>query len=121
MNSIDNTLDLKSLIAARDFGALREETRNWRASDLVDIIESLSADEQAIVFRLLPRELAAKVFSYLEPEQQEDILKALAHTEVAAILNAMSPDDRTSLLEELPAAVMQRMLKDPMNKTFLID
>jgi magnesium transporter len=110
MTSTDSILDFRSLIAARDFATLREETQNWRASDLVDVIEPLSAAEQAIVFRLLPRELAAKVFSYLEPDRQEQLLKAMAHEEVAAILNAMSPDDRTSLLEELPAEVMQRML-----------
>jgi magnesium transporter len=106
----ENTLDLNALIAARDFGALRDEARNWSARDLADLMEPLSADQEAIVFRLLPRELAAKVFSYLDPDRQEHLLKAMAHTEVAAILNAMSPDDRTSLLEELPARVMRRML-----------
>lgn len=104
------SVDLDSLITTRDFAALRENTRNWRASDLADVMEALPAERQAVIFRLLPRELAAKVFSYLEPDRQEHLLKALAHTEVAAILNAMSPDDRTSLLEEMPAKVMQRLL-----------
>ena len=110
MVSKKQSLDLDDLITSRDFAALREETRNWRASDLAAIMEPLPAEREAIVFRLLPRELAAKVFSYLEADRQEQLLKAMAHTEVAAMLNAMSPDDRTSLLEELPASVMQRLL-----------
>jgi magnesium transporter len=73
-------------------------------------MEPLSEERQAVLFRLLPRELAAKVFSYLEPDRQELLLKAMAHTEVAAILNAMSPDDRTELLEEMPGEVMRRLL-----------
>ncbi|MFH1185715.1 MAG: magnesium transporter [Chloroflexota bacterium] len=110
MTQEQDALNLNALITSRDFTELREQAKNWHASDLAAVMEPLSAEREAIVFRLLPRELAAKVFSYLEPDRQEHLLKAMAHTEVAAILNAMSPDDRTSLLEELPAGVMQRML-----------
>ncbi|HET6846241.1 MAG TPA: magnesium transporter [Anaerolineales bacterium] len=105
-----DALELDALITDRDFAALRERTRNWRASDLADVMEPLPAEREAIIFRLLPRKLAAKVFSYLEADRQEQLLKALANSEVAAILNAMPPDDRTSLLEEMPAKVMQRLL-----------
>jgi magnesium transporter len=110
MISTQQAFDLDALITSRDFAALREEARNWHASDLAAVMEPLSEERQAVLFRLLPRELAAKVFSYLEPDRQEILLKAMAHTEVAAILNAMSPDDRTELLEEMPAEVMRRLL-----------
>jgi magnesium transporter len=110
MNSKMKTVDLDALIESRDFNALREHTRNWRPGDLAELMEPLSAEKEAIVFRLLPREQAAKVFSYLPLERQEELLKAMAHKEVANILNAMSPDDRTSLLEELPARAIQRLL-----------
>jgi magnesium transporter len=110
MVSTQQAFDLDALITSRDFAALREEARNWHASDLAAVMEPLSKERQAVLYRLLPRELAAKVFSYLEPDRQEILLKAMAHTEVAAILNAMSPDDRTELLEEMPAEVMRRLL-----------
>jgi len=110
MVSTQQVLDLDALITSRDFAALRQEARNWHANDLAAVMEPLSEERQAVLFRLLPRELAAKVFSYLEPDRQEQLLKAMAHTEVAAILNAMSPDDRTELLEEMPAEVMRRLL-----------
>jgi magnesium transporter len=54
--------------------------------------------------------MAAKVFSYLSKRLQEELLKGMAHEDVANILNAMSPDDRTLLLEELPADVILHML-----------
>ena len=46
---------LDELIESHDFAALRELTRNWRAGDLADVMEPLSAEKEAIVFRLLPR------------------------------------------------------------------
>ena len=110
MNPILEMVNIEALIDARDFNRLREETKNWSAGDIADLMEPLTAEKEAVVFRLLPRDQAARVFSYLSMERQEELLKAMAHEEVAGILNAMSPDDRTSLLEELPATVIQQML-----------
>lgn len=110
MNPTLKLIDLKGLIAARDFGALREETRNWPAGDLAELMEPLAAETEAVVFRLLPREQAAEVFTYLSDKRQTELLKAMAREDVADILNAMDPDDRTSLLEELPANAIQHML-----------
>src|SRR5574341_937992 len=82
MNSKMKTVDLDALIESRDFNALREKTKNWRAGDLADLMGPLSAEKEAILFRLLPRERAAKVFSYLPLERQQELLKAMAHKEV---------------------------------------
>lgn len=109
MNSL-TIFDLEALIEARDFTALREQTRNWPAGDLADLMEPLPVEKEAVVFRLLPREQAAKIFSYLPMERQQELLKAMAQEEVVNILNEMSDDDRTELLEELPAEVMQKLL-----------
>src|SRR5262245_34324117 len=110
MNAAITTLDLEALIEARDFTALREEIRNWPAGDPADLMEPLPAENEAVVFRLLPRQQASQIFSYLPIERQEELLKALAQEEVANILNAMSDDDRTELLEELPANVTRQLL-----------
>ena len=110
MNAEMTILDLETLIEARDFVSLREQIRNWPAGDLAELMEPLSAEKEAVVFRLLPRDEAANVFSYLPIERQQELLKAMAHEEVVSILNDMSDDDRTELLEELPAQVTQKLL-----------
>jgi len=110
MNAEMTTLDLETFIEARDFASLREEIRNWPAGDLAELMEPLSVEKEAVVFRLLPRDQSAKVFSYLPIERQQELLKALAHEEVVNILNAMSDDDRTEFLDELPGQVTQRLL-----------
>lgn len=102
--------DLTEMIKSHNFNGLQGQIKNWSATDIADLMEPLSAEKQAVLFRLLPRELAAKVFSYLPGERQEELLKAMATGEVASLFNAMSPDDRTSILEEMPANVIQHLL-----------
>ena len=110
MNAQITTVDLESMIEARDFTSLREQIKNWTPGDLAELMEPLSAEKEAVVFRLLPRDQAAQVFAYLPIERQEELLKAMAQGEVVNILNDMSDDDRTDLLEELPAKVTQQLL-----------
>jgi magnesium transporter len=68
-------------------------------------------DEQVIIFRVLPAALAADVFEYIGIEEQQNLLRAMAHEQVVAILNEMSPDDRTALLEELPSAAARQLIR----------
>ena len=110
MNAEITGLDLEAWIETRDFAALREQIKNWPPGDLADLMEPLSAEKEAVVFRILPRAEAAKVFAYLPIERQQELLKALGHEEVVNILNDMSDDDRTELLEELPAQATQKLL-----------
>ena len=108
--SVELQPDLEELIRARRFVTLREALKNWSPPDIAGLIEALALDDQALVFRILPRRLAAEVFEYLPIEIQEELLRAMAKEDVAALLNDMSPDDRTTLLEELPASVTKQML-----------
>ncbi|HKQ61852.1 MAG TPA: magnesium transporter [Candidatus Polarisedimenticolaceae bacterium] len=106
--------DFKPLIEQalrdRNFVSLREALGRREPVDVAEAIEALDPEERAVVFRVLPRELAADVFEYLSPEAQEALIKALGGEHVAAILNEMAPDDRTALLEELPAAATKQAL-----------
>jgi magnesium transporter len=103
--------EIKSLIDARNFGALREMFREWPPADVAEVILDLPEDEQVIIFRVLPHALAADVFEYIGVEEQQQLLKAMAHEQVVGILNEMSPDDRTALLEELPSAAARQLIR----------
>src|SRR5213595_3418778 len=103
--------EIKSLIDARNFGALREVFREWPPADVAEVILDLPEDEQVIIFRVLPHTLAADVFEYLDFDAQQTLLRAMAHEEVVAILNEMAPDDRTALLEELPSAAARQLIR----------
>jgi magnesium transporter len=103
--------EIKSLIDGRNFGALRELFREWPPADVAEVILDLPEDEQVIIFRVLPAALAADVFEYIGVEEQQKLLRAMAHEQVGAILNEMSPDDRTALLEELPSAAARQLIR----------
>src|ERR671919_2926630 len=99
------------MIDARNFGALREVFRDWAPADVAEVILDVPEDEQVIIFRVLPHTLAADVFEYLDFDAQQKLLRAMAHEQVVGILNEMSPDDGTALLEELPSAAARQLIR----------
>ena len=103
--------EIRSMIEARDFAALREVFREWAPADVAEVIVDLPEDEQVIIFRVLPHDLAADVFEYLDLDAQQKLLRAMAHEQVVGILNEMAPDDRTALLEELPSAAARQLIR----------
>jgi magnesium transporter len=103
--------EIQALINARNFAALRELFGDWPKADLAEVIVDLPEDDRVIIFRVLPAAVAADVFEYLEPEMQQELLRAMAHEQVVAILNEMSPDDRTALLEEMPSAAARQLIQ----------
>jgi magnesium transporter len=102
--------ELVELIRQRNFAQLREILREFSAPDIAEILTDLSPDEEAVLMRILPHDLAADVFEHLSVDEQEKMLHALGNEQVAQILNELAPDDRTALLEELPAAATQKLL-----------
>src|SRR5215210_6838156 len=102
--------EIKELIEARNFAALREVLAGFSPADVAEIITEVPEGEQAIVFRLLPHDQAAAVLEYLDPDAQHVVLKAMGDEAAVRILNDMSPDDRTALLEELPGAAVAQLL-----------
>src|SRR6266853_498788 len=71
--------EIRSMIDARNFGALREVFREWPPADVAEVILDVPEDEQVIVFRVLPHALAADVFEYLDLDAQQKLLRAMAH------------------------------------------
>src|SRR6185369_6335862 len=102
--------DIGELLAQRRYDQLRAALLELEPADIADLVGGLEQDQAALVFRLLPRDLAADVFSYLDSEQQQSLITNLGNERVAALINGLDPDDRTALLEEMPAEVAQRLI-----------
>jgi len=107
------TLDEKTfheLIEARNLIALRERLMAMEALDVAVLLDSASEEEMALAFRLLPKALAVEVFDDFDGPTQHRLLESMANRTAGQLLEAMSPDDRTELLEEVPASVARRLL-----------
>jgi magnesium transporter len=98
------------LIRTQNWQELRAELADVNSSDIADLIIALPPDQEAFVFRLLPKDRAADVFSYLPPDHQEGLIESLSNEQVRSVMESLPPDDRTRLLEEMPAEVTRRLL-----------
>lgn len=102
--------EVERLIVSGQFKQLSASLKNWADPELADLLGVLNPKHQILVFRLLVRHQAAKVFAHFEPEHQDRILRALTDVDTRELLANLSPDDRTALLDELPAAVTKRLM-----------
>jgi magnesium transporter len=102
--------EVRELLAADDLVTLGEVLNRWPPADLSGIVSALSHDEQVKVFRSLTGRVAAETFEYVDLGSQERLLASFDEPKASAILEEMAPDDRTALLEELPAATTARLL-----------
>lgn len=103
--------EVLELIRAKQFTELRDILHGLPAPDVADIFCELSSDDAAIGFRILPRDDAGQVFSYLPTEKQEELVQRLGDAAgVLSLIEAMDPDDRVKLLDELPPQVAGRIV-----------
>jgi magnesium transporter len=79
-------------------------------SDIADVIIDAPAEDEGIIFRLLPRRLAAQVFAYLPRQHQEGLICSLSGEDLQHVAEQISDDDRTRLFEELPAEVTRKLI-----------
>ncbi|HZJ73574.1 MAG TPA: magnesium transporter [Perlabentimonas sp.] len=101
------------LIEQKQWKALREEIIQLEPYLIAEVIEELSEDDDVIVFRLLPRDLAKSTFQHLNHDKQEQIIKGLAQNvnKISSLLNDLDPDDRTAFFEELPGQITLRLIQ----------
>ena len=102
--------DVESLLEEKDFPRLAETVAPLSAEQVSSLLGRLPAKEQAIVYRLLHKERAIRVFELISPAMQGDLIHGLQDADVAAIFADLDPDDRVWLLDELPAGLAPRLL-----------
>ena len=103
--------EILDLVESRSFGELRHVLEDMNPADIAEQMAEIEDDKAlVIVFRLLPKEQAAEVFSYLEPEEQQRIVAGISDKELASIVNEMFVDDAVDFTEEMPANIVKRVL-----------
>ncbi len=98
------------MLDERRYDQVRAALLELEPADVADLIDGLEEEQAAVMFRLLPRDFAADVFSYFDAEQQEILIARMGTERLAVLINEIDPDDRTVLLEELPAEVANRLI-----------
>ena len=96
---------------------LHELISDMNIVDVADAVEQLGGGKAVQLYRLLPKDIAADVFAYLEPETQQAIIEALTDAEAGKIIDELFVDDAVDFIEEMPANVVKRVLRHASAET----
>ncbi len=98
------------LLESKRFSPLRAELLEINPVDIALMFEEISSEQRILMFRLLPKELAAETFAYLEGDMQESLIKSFSDKELKAVVDELYLDDVVDIIEEMPAGVVKRIL-----------
>lgn len=105
-----STLDALEDLPTSNLSALREALLELRTHEVVALLGRTGLRRSAVLFRLLPKDRALAVFEALEPGLAKEILGGLRDERVGQLIEDLDPDDRVTLLDELPANVAKKLL-----------
>ena len=107
---MNDIASLNNFIENKQYTRLRQELSEFNDADIAIFLEELESEELLKMFRILPKNLAADVFSYLSIDSQQIIITALSDKEASNIINNLMADDATDLIEEMPANIVKKLL-----------
>ncbi len=100
------------LIRTKKYAKLREMLDEVNPADVALIFDELEKKEWLIAFRVLPKELAADTFAYLDTDMQRTLIEAFSDKEITAVMEELFMDDTVDMLEEMPAHIVAKILKN---------
>ncbi|MBQ3638014.1 MAG: magnesium transporter [Clostridia bacterium] len=106
--ALENTLSL--LLEGKKYASLRDVLSTMNPSDIAAVFEKLPEDSLPLLFRLLPKGLAAETFVEMQPDNQELLIRGFSDSELRDVLDELYVDDAVDIVEEMPANVVQRIL-----------
>lgn len=98
-------------ISERKYADLKAILIEMNPADIGDLMEALPQHNLPVVYRLLPKELAAEVFVYIDSDTQEELIKTFSDAELKEVIDELYVDDTVDMIEEMPASVVKRILK----------
>lgn len=108
---MENNLELlKSLLDAGKFRLVSEKLSLMNEADVADFFSALSPKQTLLLFRLLPKDLAASVFAFLDADKKSELVVSFADSDLNALIEELYLDDAVDLLGELPASLVKRVL-----------
>ncbi len=110
MDQIMELREILELLESKQYTVLRQRLSEMNEADIAAILEELEKKDMLKIFRILPKDMAADVFSYMEFDNQQYIITSLSERDAAGIIDNLMADDATDLLEEMPANIVKRLL-----------
>ena len=106
--TVENTLQL--LLSEKKYSTIRDILITMNPADIAAVFSGVEAEKLPLLFRLLPKELAAESFVEMESEEQEALIRGISDKELRQVMDELYVDDAVDIVEEMPANVVQRIL-----------
>ena len=110
-SSVDLFDTIQTLLENKKYAALRDILNTMNPVDIAMIFEDLQSEKTALLFRLLPKETAAETFVEMDEDTQELLIHGFSDTELKELIDELYVDDAVDLIEEMPANVVKRILR----------
>ncbi|MGN1345270.1 MAG: magnesium transporter [Eubacteriales bacterium] len=104
--------EIQELLTKKDYIALRSTLIEMQPADIAVLLGEFPADEIPILFRLLPKEMAAECFAFLDTDVQETLVGEFSDRELWDVISGLFVDDMVDIIEEMPANVVKRIIKN---------
>lgn len=105
------TETIRVLLEEKKYNTLRDILETMKPYDIATVFEELQDEKTPILFRILPKELAAETFVEMDDETQEFLIHGFSDSELKEVVDELFVDDAVDLIEEMPANVVKRILR----------
>ena len=114
-------MTIRTLLGNKRYSSIKDILVTLNAADIAAIFAELEPEILPLLFRLLPKELAADTFVEMDPDQQQLLITRFSDTELKEVINELYIDDAVDLVEEMPANVVKRILSqaDPETRKLI--
>ena len=106
--TVENTL--QALLTEKKYSTIRDILVTMNPADIAAVFAGVEPEKIPLLFRLLPKELAAESFVEMESEEQETLIRGISDSELRQVMDELYVDDAVDIVEEMPANVVQRIL-----------
>ena len=106
--TVENTL--QTLLNDKKYSTIRDILITMNPADIAAVFSGVEQEKLPLLFRLLPKQLAAESFVEMESEEQEALIKGISDKELRQVIDELYVDDAVDIVEEMPANVVQRIL-----------
>ena len=106
--TVESTLD--ALLTEKKYSTIRDILITMNPADIASVFDSMEEERLPLLFRLLPKELAAETFVEMEPDAQELLIRGFSDSELREVVDELYVDDAVDIVEEMPANVVRRIL-----------
>ena len=101
---------LSALLEGKKYSTLRDVLITMNPADIAAVFEEMEEERLPLLFRLLPKDIAADTFVEMEPDSQELLIRGFSDSELREVLDELYVDDAVDIVEEMPANVVRRIL-----------